>query len=113
MFIVFFLLWAMVYSPILHSQEDTFLAKRIYAHLELQDIQSALFEAEEALQHYPQSKILLETYLIALCKEGNARKIGAAWKKYKDLFPEPYKNRELLEAMSWEFFTLPVNLHPL
>ncbi len=106
MFPIFFktILSATVFACLsLYSSEITqeeYLAKKIYAHIEIHDPHSGSLEAEKALLKYPRSEILYEAYLHALSKEGNENKLLQAWKVYKEIFENPYK-RDVLETMAW------------
>ena len=97
----FFILFATA-SCILHAadQEDP-LARRVESHLTVRDFPAAVFEAQQALAHYPQSVSLHEGYIRALARMGDERRMLSAWESYIKLFPDKSLNRDLIEEMAW------------
>lgn len=88
--------------PLQSSEEGVErLARRIQAHLTIQDYSIAVLEAQEALSLYPQSFVLHEGYIRSLAKVGDEKKLLQAWDLYVQYFPEKNLNRELIEEMAW------------
>lgn len=83
------------------SEDEERLARRIQAHLTIQDYSVAVVEAQEALSLYPQSSALHEGYIRSLAKVGDEKKLLQAWDLYAQRFPEKNLNRELIEEMAW------------
>ncbi|MEC7838435.1 MAG: HEAT repeat domain-containing protein [Chlamydiota bacterium] len=77
------------------------LAKRVRAHVLIEDYRSACLEGRRAIKKYPQSKELIESYIYATAKAGDEQEMFQAWKYYCGLCEEPHKNREVLEVMGW------------
>ncbi len=87
--------------PSLSSLEEEHFARRIQAHLLLNDPFSARKEAKEALSLYPQSMSLQEGYIRSLARLGEERAMLVAWKRYTHYFPHQALNRHLIEQMGW------------
>lgn len=87
--------------PTGEALEDAESAKRVNAYLQIGDSHSAVQEAREAIKRYPQSAALAEAYINALAAEGNDREMFRAWDYYRELVPDPYAQRKVLEAMAW------------
>lgn len=85
-------------------QEDQ-LARRVQAHLALQDLQTALEEAQQALKCYPQSAVLLEKYIQVLAGLGCEKEMVNAWETYIQFFPDKALERGLIEDMAWGVLT--------
>jgi HEAT repeat protein len=81
--------------------DDVELSKRVNAHLQIGDSHSASREAREAIKQYPKSAGLVEAYIASLAVEGNDREMFRAWDYYRDLVPEPYSQRKVMESMAW------------
>ncbi len=81
-------------------------ARRVYDHLTIQDMASAVAEANEAVAQYPESGPLLEAQVTAMAANGQENGALEAWERYVELFPDkqvPGKdpNTLLLEKLSW------------
>lgn len=76
-------------------------AKRVFAHLLIEDPASAVEEAKIALNKHPQSAALWDAYIKALAHAGDEKEMLRAWRIYTSLDPKAYEKRELLEVMSW------------
>lgn len=96
-----FLLSLIVLNQGLHASEEGQLAKRVHAHILIQDYQSAVEEAREGLKKHPRSVQLLESYIAALAKAGNTKDMMRAWDYYTHLVEDPYSKREVMEVMGW------------
>ncbi len=84
-----------------HALNETELAKKVNAHQQIGDSKSASREAREGIKKYPHSSTLIEAYINSLALEGNDREMFRAWDYYRDLVPEPYSQRKVLESMAW------------
>lgn len=85
----------------LDQDESEKLTRRIQAHLTIKDVSAAVEEAEAALAIYPHSISLHESYVLALAKIGDEKRLLFAWERMVQQFPDQMKNRELLESMAW------------
>lgn len=85
--------------------EENLLARRVQAHLSLQDFQVALEEAQQALKLYPQSAVLHEKYIQVLAALGYEKEMLSAWETYIQLFPDKALERGLIEEMAWGVLT--------
>ncbi|MBA3721335.1 MAG: HEAT repeat domain-containing protein [Parachlamydiaceae bacterium] len=86
--------------PIVGQEENVFL-RRIQSHLIIKDYHSAREEAKTALDRFPNSILLHETYIKTLSKTDDERLMLNAWNAYVSLFPDKKNNRELIEEMAW------------
>ncbi len=75
--------------------------KRVYAHLLIQDKMSAVLEAKQALELFPESKSLQASYIRALCENGDETEAWLHWEKNAKLFQDPLPDRYLLEILAW------------
>lgn len=75
--------------------------KRVYGHLLIRDRISALLEAKQALELFPESKSLQTSYIRALCENGNEIEAWQQWDKNVKLFQDPQPDRHLLEILAW------------
>lgn len=82
-------------------EQENQLARRIQAHLTLQDCSEAVAESKKHLALYPQSLVLHEGYIRSLAAVGDERKMLQAWELYVQLFPHHQLNREIIEEMAW------------
>lgn len=98
--IKYFFLLSLITSS-LQALDEMELAKRVKAHLQINDIRSASKEARVAIKRFPQSKELIEVYIEALAAEGSDREMFRAWDHYQKIVPEAYAERTLLETISW------------
>ena len=87
------------FSCLAASEEK--IAQRVRAHLLIRDFSSACQEAREGVAQHPQSRLLWEVWLQALAKKGDEKEMGAAWKRYLELYPDGCSRRELLESLAW------------
>jgi len=76
-------------------------AKRVYAHLMIQDPSSAVAEAADALKEYPESKSLQLAYIRALAERGDETAVMEQWKKTAHRFKEEASDRRCLETLAW------------
>lgn len=90
-------LWGYVCADV----EEDRLGRRVQAHLTIRDFSIASEEARQALILYPQSIFLHESYIRALAKLGDEKKLLQAWETYVQQFPDKSMNRELIEDMAW------------
>lgn len=97
--LIFFALSLPTFS--LFSLEEEQFARRLQAHLILNDPHSARKEAEEALLLYPQSMALHEGYIRILAGLGDEKAMLEAWQRYTFHFPHQMLNRYLIEQMAW------------
>lgn len=97
-----FFVCVLSYSIVLESSEEGIrLARRIQAHLTIQDYLPAIEESQKSVSLYPQSSLLQEGYIRSLAKIGDEKKMLQAWDMYVQRFPEKKLNRELIEEMAW------------
>jgi len=75
--------------------------ERVYAHLLINDAQSALEAAKWGLNAYPLDKSMWMAYLDALAKNTDEKQMLEAWNRFLVLFPDERDNRQLIEAMAW------------
>jgi HEAT repeat protein len=75
--------------------------KRIYAHLLISDRSSAVKEAEEALESYPDSKSVQFAYIRALSEMGDETLAMEQWTETAIKFGEEKSNRRMLELLAW------------
>ncbi|MES2345550.1 MAG: HEAT repeat domain-containing protein [Chlamydiota bacterium] len=76
-------------------------AKRVYAHLTIRDARSAIIEARRALQSHPQSLLLRQALIRALCEEGEEVEAIEEWQKTIQLFEDQKNSKSLLETLGW------------
>lgn len=76
-------------------------ARRVYAHLLINDTKSAVLEAEKNLVQFPLSKELHLAYIQALSSQGEERLLLQEWSHFISLFQEEEKNRDSLEVVAW------------
>jgi HEAT repeat protein len=76
-------------------------AKRIYAHLTIRDARSAIIEARRALHYHPNSLLLQQALIRALCEEGEEIEAIEEWQKTVELFEDQKNSRALLETLAW------------
>jgi HEAT repeat protein len=81
----------------MHAGEDEDI-RRVYAHLFVHDPRSAVKEAENFLQKYPESQRLRLAYLQALAEKGDETAVLQEWVKGKDHLQ---KDRHALEILAW------------
>jgi HEAT repeat protein len=84
---------------------DETVEQKINAHLAISDVLSACEEAQLGLSDYPHSKLIQEAYIRTLARTNDDKLLWKTWKNYASQFPEPYKNRDLLETMAWGVIT--------
>ena len=77
------------------------LNQRIHSHLIISDYPSAISEAWNGIQQYPDSKLVWIAYLHAVAKMGDEKRMISHWKLFSERFPEERENRELLESFAW------------
>jgi len=75
--------------------------RRVYDHLIVHDTSSAVEEAQEAVSFFPQSKVLQEALIRALCAQGREREALEKWKLVSSSFEELRTERSLLETLAW------------
>ncbi len=75
--------------------------KRVNAHISIEDYRSACLEARTVITEFPKSLDAVGAYIRAHAKAGDEKEMLRAWKYYCTLSEDPYKNRELPEAMGW------------
>ena len=79
-----------------NTSEET-AVKRVHDHLLIRDKISAVVEAKQALELFPESKSLQTSYIKALCESGHEMEAWQQWKKNSQHFPDRY----LIEAIAW------------
>jgi HEAT repeat protein len=84
--------------PIFLSATEDEALRRIYAHLFVHDPRSAVKEAEQLLETYPESKKLRLAYIQALAEKGDETAVLQEWVKGKE---ELQKDRHALEILAW------------
>lgn len=77
------------------------LAKRIYSHLILDDVTTAVSEAREHLSKHPDSNPLRLVLLQALCRSGKEVEALEEWRKMVAKDNALLKDRQLLETLAW------------
>lgn len=93
--------FALLFFALLAAEEEDLIAKRIYNHLCVEDFQSACQESKLASIKYPHSIPLLKASIKALAASGDEKEMYNYWKKYSEIVPDPFSDRELLEDMGW------------
>ena len=83
------------------EEEEERFARRVRAHLIINDSPSAVEEALRSLLMYPHSSFLQASYISALARFGDERKMIEAWESYVMQFPDKELDRELIEVMAW------------
>lgn len=76
-------------------------AKRIQAHLMINDPQAALTEAQQGIDAYPDSKQLMEEHIKVLARMGRDKEMLNAWKALTQHFPDETNNHQIIEIMAW------------
>ncbi len=84
-----------------NSSEEERFARKIQAHLTIEDINSAIEESQQALIQFPNSQKIFSGYIEALARRGDEKELIKIWDQYLLLFPDQMKNRELIEKMAW------------
>jgi HEAT repeat protein len=87
---------AMALSAAKNTSEEM-AVKRVYGHLLIHDKISAVAEAKQALEQFPDSKSLRASYIRALCESGHEMEAWKQWEKN----PQPLPDRYLLETIAW------------
>jgi HEAT repeat protein len=77
------------------------VVKRVQAHLIIGDLDSAVAEAQAAVQQNGDSKLIAQALIRAYAKKGEAKALQRAWEDFLEKYPEERGNRELLEALAW------------
>jgi HEAT repeat protein len=77
------------------------IAKRVYAHLLINDPETALSEIRQALKLTQTSQSLQKALIQVLAKMGREKEMMLAWDEYVGSFPEAAANRDLIEIMAW------------
>jgi HEAT repeat protein len=77
---------------------ENLLAKRVYSHLLIRDVFSAVAEAKRALERFPESETLQIAYFRALCEKGEEKTALDIWERYLSKHAE---DRELLATLAW------------
>lgn len=93
-------LFVLAFSFFSFSKEKE-IEKRVEAHLILEDPRSAVQEAKEGLELYPDSTLLLRASIFSLAEMGEEKQALAAWKQYQKLSKEALEDRYLIEEMAW------------
>ncbi len=88
-------------SASLVASEETALAKRVHAHLLIEDVQTARQEAESALKRFPDSQILTLALLQALCQSGNEIEAFEKWNESACKHEQLLSDRTALETLAW------------
>ena len=81
-----------------HEEE---FKRKIYAHLLINDRNSAVEVAEVALKEFPDSKALQLAYIRALCEKGDETEAMEQWVETTIQFEEEKLNRRMLEVLAW------------
>ncbi|MBF8262431.1 MAG: hypothetical protein HW387_96 [Parachlamydiales bacterium] len=81
------------------SEEDGI--RRVQAHLLLEDHDSALREAQELYESFPQSRAVGAAYIEALASSGFEANALQAWNRLSLKYPDLVQDRQLLEELSW------------
>ncbi len=77
------------------------LTHQVHSHLLIGDNDSALELVSEALRLYPRSKEAMEVAILAYAKTGQDAEMSALFEKYRQIFPNAFDNKLLLEEMAW------------
>ncbi len=83
-----------------NSQEEP-AVKRVYAHLRINDFNSAVREAKGHLEKLPDSKALQAAYIRALCAQGNETEAWEEWQKVLKGDETQATSRQMLEVIAW------------
>ena len=75
--------------------------KRVYDHLLIRDKISAVLEAKQALELFPESKSLQASYIRALCESGNEIEAWEQWERKAKILQGPQPDRQMLEMLAW------------
>jgi HEAT repeat protein len=87
-------------SPISSPDENHF-CRRIRAHIIIGDYKSSIEESVRALESFPGSAPIYESYVRALALSGKEREMLQVWGEYIKRFPESKGSRDLIEDMCW------------
>jgi HEAT repeat protein len=87
------------FLPIALCASPESIARRLQAHLLIDDPHSASSEAKAALQEYPQDPLILEWTIRSLAALGEDSEMMAVWERFSALFPQQAKAQDLLEEM--------------
>lgn len=75
--------------------------RRIRAHLLIEDSESALKEAIELQETYPNSRAVKEIWIESLSSSKREEEALGAWHRLSFKYPDLLMNRHLLEELSW------------
>ncbi len=75
--------------------------RRVESHLLLDDVPSALVEANALVKEFPDSKASVSSLIIALAASGQEEQALAEWHKLIVRYPDLSTDRYLLEEISW------------
>lgn len=83
-----------------HSEEMTGV-RRVRSHILLEDQNSALKEAKELNEKFPDSKEVLSVYIEALSASGQETLALQSWHQLSTKYPDLAQDRNLLENLAW------------
>jgi HEAT repeat protein len=89
-----------LFSNQIYGNDDE-IVKKVNAALLIRDPRTALDIIRNYQINHPNSKVLQETLIKALAKNGDEHGMLAAWDTYTELNTEAWSNVNLLEAMAW------------
>lgn len=98
---LFFYSFIFAQFSVLSAITEEQIAKRVHAHIVIGDYLSACQEACAALQQFPRSKLVWQSYLKGLAKTGNEKVLMSQWRCFVDIFPEARDDRDILESLAW------------
>ncbi len=99
-FFTYSLCFVLTASSLYGVSEET-AVKRVYDHLLIRDRISAVLEAKQGLELFPESRALQVSYIRALCENGDETEAWEQWQKNAKLFQDPLPDRHLLEILAW------------
>jgi HEAT repeat protein len=88
-------------APALFPYTETEGVRRVQSHLLLEDVPAALEESQALVYQYPESELVISSYIQALAMAGREADALSQWHALALKNPDLLANRHLLEELSW------------